>query len=823
MLHILPVGPLDDDEGGFLAVALTDRGPVFGRGADVRAAVRALLGGSARKSKGRAKTASSPAALPPWLAADAAALGLDTRPPLSDTIVLATISLLGSQIGASPDGPDAGERVVRLLRALVVFWKAQPWTLQSDFLITSAGVTRIATAHDDGGTRVFAVLREPLDASGRRPSASSFGVMFAPQPQLWVHALQALWEMDRAPLLYSSDRHGGATAFGPSELDLLAASLEAVAALVGGGLREGTGTSGGITARATLRAPAPQRPVVERRHLAAVPTPGAKVGRNDPCPCGSGKKYKKCCGDVAPSPPRPAAEHDLDARLITAMMALAADTWPGALEAALAACPLADDPQTMAAFGRTWVLMHGLTPDGRTFVQAFLDAQRAALSAPLRAWAEAQARAHPSLHEVVEQPEPGVLVLRDLITGARNRVHDVGASASTGVGVALLARVATSDAQALLAGTYSRVMLPSRTAEVLALVTRRLDKAGIPRTARGLQDPAAGRILMEAVHGSFAREDAPTEPVAAGGSALEWVTDRYDVLDAHRLRALIEAQPDLAPADRRDTWRWLGGPVDLTFFRAAEGELTLEKRHLTVTTSSRAHADRMRSNVEGTLGAAVRHVARAHAAPREHQGSRAFEVHALATDLPLDPAGVGREQDRWWLTRPVPALGGITPLEAMKKPAGRKKLEALLRDREVVGASSTLDLRAVLGLAEGGKPMAARDRGPRLPKASEALLDWIAEPLHRGFDDAKDRTTYFARAVATAVELWNATAPGAPAGDAKRVLDVLVARGPWSRPQLERLLARRAMFRDPRILGEHEARWNGGEPQLRVTSMIVKE
>jgi preprotein translocase subunit SecA len=25
----------------------------------------------------------------------------------------------------------------------------------------------------------------------------------------------------------------------------------------------------------------------------------AKVGRNDPCPCGSGKKYKKCCGDNA--------------------------------------------------------------------------------------------------------------------------------------------------------------------------------------------------------------------------------------------------------------------------------------------------------------------------------------------------------------------------------------------------------------------------------------------------------------------------------------------------------------------------------------------
>ena len=28
----------------------------------------------------------------------------------------------------------------------------------------------------------------------------------------------------------------------------------------------------------------------------AVPAqPHLKIGRNDPCPCGSGKKYKKCC------------------------------------------------------------------------------------------------------------------------------------------------------------------------------------------------------------------------------------------------------------------------------------------------------------------------------------------------------------------------------------------------------------------------------------------------------------------------------------------------------------------------------------------------
>ena len=26
------------------------------------------------------------------------------------------------------------------------------------------------------------------------------------------------------------------------------------------------------------------------------PIKAEKIGRNDPCPCGSGKKYKKCCG-----------------------------------------------------------------------------------------------------------------------------------------------------------------------------------------------------------------------------------------------------------------------------------------------------------------------------------------------------------------------------------------------------------------------------------------------------------------------------------------------------------------------------------------------
>ncbi len=39
------------------------------------------------------------------------------------------------------------------------------------------------------------------------------------------------------------------------------------------------------------RGPSPEKPSTVRRQ-------GKKVGRNDPCPCGSGKKYKQCCGSA---------------------------------------------------------------------------------------------------------------------------------------------------------------------------------------------------------------------------------------------------------------------------------------------------------------------------------------------------------------------------------------------------------------------------------------------------------------------------------------------------------------------------------------------
>jgi len=59
---------------------------------------------------------------------------------------------------------------------------------------------------------------------------------------------------------------------------------------------------GGLEAPPAPSVASPTPPPREREMRAEAPPPapvrreGKKVGRNDPCPCGSGKKYKKCCG-----------------------------------------------------------------------------------------------------------------------------------------------------------------------------------------------------------------------------------------------------------------------------------------------------------------------------------------------------------------------------------------------------------------------------------------------------------------------------------------------------------------------------------------------
>jgi preprotein translocase subunit SecA len=91
------------------------------------------------------------------------------------------------------------------------------------------------------------------------------------------------------PVLNEPAPEAGVAGVGRSALTFSAGeSSEAVGALAGAGARSSRQSAGPF-------APKPARTggddvVKTVRH------DGPKVGRNDPCPCGSGKKYKKCHG-----------------------------------------------------------------------------------------------------------------------------------------------------------------------------------------------------------------------------------------------------------------------------------------------------------------------------------------------------------------------------------------------------------------------------------------------------------------------------------------------------------------------------------------------
>ena len=56
---------------------------------------------------------------------------------------------------------------------------------------------------------------------------------------------------------------------------------------------------GAATVEEAVSSSAPQPPATDPRFAQPFKRMDDKVGRNDPCPCGSGKKYKKCCGQGA--------------------------------------------------------------------------------------------------------------------------------------------------------------------------------------------------------------------------------------------------------------------------------------------------------------------------------------------------------------------------------------------------------------------------------------------------------------------------------------------------------------------------------------------
>jgi len=243
----------------------------------------------------------------------------------------------------------------------------------------------------------------------------------------------------------------------------------------------------------------------------------AKIGRNQPCPCGSGKKYKKCClsaGEAHAAAPSPVHERDQD--LVTQLRRYAkqrfGEKW------ARAARDFTDAAQAMQLFAPWSVYVFEI--EGRPVVDWFLEDRDARLGAEERAWLLAQQRAWLSIWEVLEV-EPGKSVtVRDLLSGEERRVHEARGSAMLVPRDAILGRVVDHEGTAVFCGMHPRPLPPFEAAEVLrwaafsSLAGKRRPRSWThgPRSRRGYATPMA-RIC------SSPRTTSPSSP--ACGPKLE--------------------------------------------------------------------------------------------------------------------------------------------------------------------------------------------------------------------------------------------------------------------------------------------------------------
>ena len=96
------------------------------------------------------------------------------------------------------------------------------------------------------------------------------------------------------------------------------------------------------------------------------------TGRNEPCPCGSGRKFKRCCGPKIEQPAEVASEHSA---VGTRVQAWALETYPEEMKAGLAEVmghgKEFDVEDVGAHLARTWVLSDRPLPGGETLAQRY--------------------------------------------------------------------------------------------------------------------------------------------------------------------------------------------------------------------------------------------------------------------------------------------------------------------------------------------------------------------------------------------------------------------------------------------------------------------
>lgn len=454
--------------------------------------------------------------------------------------------------------------------------------------------------------------------------------------------------------------------------------------------------------------------------------PHAKVGRNDPCPCGSNKKYKRCCLSsqhaVEDSPwQRQRVASD---RLTDDMIAFARKRFGNAiLEAWMDfnqsdfSPPMEEDFSERQIFFPyllfDWDPDQPATPRGKRpkpgiVAQQYILAKSRRLS-DLEGLILALSIAQPvSFYEVLRCDPGHSMLLRDLLIGGEAEVEEHKGSQHVLTGDILYGQLCPLPDVITLSRMAPLAIPPGKKAAVFALRAQLRRKIAKQERDLAAQDLIRYREMIRAVYLNI-RDGLckPPKPQNTDGdpfvfhtltfeigspqvafdalASLAWGESREDLLDG------AEMAPDGALLSISFDWRKKGNAMHKTWDNTILGHLKVAGRTLTAEVNSAKRARRIRKEIEQRLGILARHRGTASQTPEQLMAASKQSKKPAKPDpgeSGVDPEVLEtvraqmRQEMEAWVDLKLPVLGGRTPRNAVQDPDGREIVESLLLEWE---------------------------------------------------------------------------------------------------------------------------------------------
>jgi len=428
----------------------------------------------------------------------------------------------------------------------------------------------------------------------------------------------------------------------------------------------------------------------------------SKPGRNSPCPCGSGKKYKVCCLSKDETRGREERAPDRAAeKALTWLLNHHGEQVHGAIENVY--CAVLEDAQLeevrdlpgelfqmFQINSLEWVLSEGETePEDeevpRRFMSLILD-EGPELEPSERRYLELLGSSFLDLYEVVDS-EPGKglwLVSKSDPSPEKVFVLEKTASRELQSGDALATRVIHLDPPVLSGAMYG---FPRD--RYLRLRSEILEGA---RDESGAVDGSwISELVIEAWLGLLVGPP-PVLTDASTGEPIALTTVDYRLDSWGGLVEALSAEPGVEIDAEEGTFEWVVDDADgVRRTKWMVRRSTDDRVHLDARTE--ALADEGEKRLLELAGSAVTRLGRETFDPRQLWKERHRKTRHIAEDDPLDGipaeeragvvAQIYRQIHARWADEPIPLLKDRTPREAIKDEAGLEDVVELLRSYEI--------------------------------------------------------------------------------------------------------------------------------------------